>query len=259
MAPRGARAPMTSPEARLIVTADDLGLQGDVDAGIVRAASGGIVTHASWLAGGESADAAPGLVAREAPDLGVGLHLSLSQTRPSGDPRPLAGLLRPDGRFPDRQFAAIRWAWRRQRLGAIWDEWRAQADAFERAWGRTPTHLDSHQHVHLAPMLGPLAVRLAVERWIPRLRAPVGPARGLEARVFVALGARLRRRARSAGLTVPDRFDGFEHSGRLDRQKLSDMSAALGPGLTEWMAHPGMTDEPSGYARRQEMEALLAV
>lgn len=242
----------------LIVTADDLGLRDDVDSGIVRSASGGIVTHASWLAGGESAEASPGLVARKVPHLGVGLHLSLSQTRPSGDPGPLAGLLTPEARFPGWQFAAIRWAWgRRQRLNAVWAEWNAQADAFERVWGRTPTHLDSHQHVHLAPSFAPLAVRLAVERGIPRLRAPVGPARGLEARVFMALGRRLRRRAVAAGLTVPDWFDGFEHSGGLDRQRLRAMRGRLGAGLTEWMTHPGLRDEPGGYARRREMEALL--
>ena len=248
----------------LIVTADDLGLSASVDAGIVRAHRDGIVTHASWLAGGETAPEAAALVAREAPGLGVGLHLSLSQTRPSGDPAPLAGLLTPEGRFPRHQFAAIRWALGRQRLGAIWDEWQAQADAFERVWGRVPTHLDSHQHVHLAPTLGPLAVRLAVERGIPRLRAPVeASGRGtlrqrLETRVFSALGARLRRRARAAGLVVPDHFAGFARSGRLDAEALAAMRQRLGPGLTEWMTHPGVENEPSGYKRRSELDALTA-
>ena len=58
---------------RLIVVADDLGLSGSVDRGIVEAHRAGPVSHASWLAGGESADAAVDLVRESAPGLGIGL------------------------------------------------------------------------------------------------------------------------------------------------------------------------------------------
>ncbi len=241
----------------LIVTADDLGLRHDVDAGIVRAHREGIVTHASWLAGGESAPQAAALVTREAPGLEIGLHVALSHVRPSGPPEPLATLLTPEARFPSQ--AAALW-WSRQRPSAVWTEWSAQADAFERIWGRTPAHLDSHQHVHLAPWLGPLAVRLAAERGIPRLRAPNEPARGrIDTAVFSSLGRRLARVARASGVSTPERFEGFRWSGRLDADALEEMRASGARGVTEWMTHPGSHDEPGGYLRRQELEALVAV
>lgn len=245
----------------LYVTADDLGLREDVDRGILAAHRAGAVTHASWLAGGASSHSCVEAVRREAPALGVGLHLSLSQTLPSGDPGDLRGLLR-DGRFPPRQFDALRWLWSRPgRLAAVAREWHAQADAFERVWGRTPTHLDSHQHVHLAPPLARLAVTLAVSRGIPRIRAPRngspgrGFAGGIEAAVFYALGRRLAKRAESAGLDVPDTFDGFAFSGRATLPALRGFRQSGG---TEWMVHPGERDEPGGYARRQELDALCA-
>ncbi|MEM6327705.1 MAG: ChbG/HpnK family deacetylase [Bacteroidota bacterium] len=245
----------------LIVTADDLGLRPDVDLGIVDAHRAGAVTHASWLAGGASSREAVALVEREAPEMGIGLHLSLSQTQPSGDPARLGALLEA-GRFPERQFEAIRWAWiSRDHRRAIADEWEAQAVAFREAWGRVPYHLDSHQHVHLAPGLHALAVRLAIRHGIPRIRAPRGgsPGRGprgtLDAAVLSALGRRLAKRATEAGLVVPDVFDGFHVSGALTREDLRAMRTRT-RGLTEWMVHPGRTDEPGGYARRQELEAL---
>ncbi|MEM1054959.1 MAG: ChbG/HpnK family deacetylase [Bacteroidota bacterium] len=248
---------------RRIVTADDLGLREDVDLGIIRAHRAGAVTHASWLAGGETSREVTQIVTREAPGLGVGLHLSLSQTRPSAPNDRLGGLIR-SGRFPPNQFAAVRWAWgRRSRLLAVEAEWEAQADAFEHVWARTPTHLDSHQHVHLAPPFAALAVRLAVRRGIPRIRAPRGgrPGRSLrgrlEARVFDTLGRRLARLATEAGLLVPDAFDGFHASGRVTVADLRAMKARRLDGTTEWMVHPGLRDEPGGYARRQELEALI--
>lgn len=244
----------------LIVTADDLGLRPDVDEGIVRAHREGIVTHASWLAGGASAQEAAPLVQEVAPGLGVGLHLALSQTIPSGPLAPLAGLLTPEARFPPRQFSAILWARTRARREAVWNEWNAQADAFERTWGRTPTHLDSHQHVHLAPWLGPLAVRLAAERGIPRLRAPDEPARGrADTAVFSALGRRLARLVRASGVATPDHFDGYRWSGRLNTESLREMEAARGEGCTEWMTHPGTRDEPGGYQRLRELRSLAHV
>ena len=260
-APLAPGPPRSVPVSGLLVTADDLGLRESVDLGIVRAYRGGAVTHASWLAGGDSSRECVSTVRDNAPGLGVGLHLSLSQTRPSSDA--LSPLVR-EGRFPSRQFTAIRWAWgRAERLRAVAAEWEAQADAFEAVWGRAPSHLDGHQHGHLAPPFAPLAVALAVRRGIPRIRAPRGgsPGRGLrgraEAAAFYRLGARLALLAEAAGLTVPDLFDGFHASGHLTVRDLRLMETRR-RGLTEWMVHPGLRDEPGGYDRRQELDALLA-
>ena len=61
---------------QLIVNADDLGLTPGVNRGILRAFQDGIVTSASLLVTGSAFEDAVAL-ARQNPDLDVGLHLTL--------------------------------------------------------------------------------------------------------------------------------------------------------------------------------------
>ena len=248
---------------RLSVVADDLGLAPSVDAGIVRAHREGIVTSASWLAGGASAEAAVALVRRDAPALSVGLHLALSGVRPLT--RGLDALCDAEGRLPARQFATIRWAWgRRRRRRAVRDEWEAQLARFRALWGRDPAHLDGHQHVHLAPPFADLVVELARDAGgiSVRAAAEVDPhsrtRTTLEQRAFARLSRRLHRRARAAGLPTPDRFCGFAASGRVTASELVAMARDLRPGWTEWMVHPGGAVLADGYARVREQDALCA-
>ena len=90
---------------RAIVNADDLGFSDGVTAGILKAHREGIVTSASIVANMPSSEAAAGVLA-EVPELGVGLHLNVSQGRPlSKAGRALAdedGLMRRSGDRPKR-------------------------------------------------------------------------------------------------------------------------------------------------------------
>lgn len=119
----------------LIVNADDLGASQGVNRGILEAHERGIVTSASLMvrrpAAGEAAAAARGLTS-----LSLGLHLDLAE-----------------------------WAYRDGRWEPLYEradsddaagleaEVAGQIDAFRRLVDRNPTHLDSHQHVHLSPPL----------------------------------------------------------------------------------------------------------
>ena len=68
----------------LIVNADDLGWTEGVNRGIADAFRNGIVTSASMLANGEAF--AGGLqIAGQAPGLGLGVHLNLSDGAPVAD------------------------------------------------------------------------------------------------------------------------------------------------------------------------------
>src|SRR6516164_6665001 len=135
--------------AYLIVNADDFGLSAGVNAGIVQAHHQGIVTSASLMVRQVAAEAAAEL-SRELPALGVGLHFDLGEwAYRDGDWYPLSELIDLDD------------------AGAVRDELRRQFDSFQRLLGRAPTHLDSHQHVHLHSPVREIAAEIAAEVDVP--------------------------------------------------------------------------------------------
>lgn len=258
----------------LLINADDLGWTPGITAGILDVHARGVLPSATWLAGADAADDA---VQAAPTTLEVGLHLSLTGVRPLSDPAPFRPLLDAHGRLPRTHPRVFRWlATTPGSRRAVEGEWRAQYARFRDRWGRPPTHVDSHQHVALAPPLHDLFVRLAVEHGVRAVRAPVevrrpgdlyeteGTRLRLEVAVFSALGARLSRRARAAGLAVPDHFAGYRLSGRMTEADLLALLPRLAPGTTELMVHPGSADEPGavgasgGYRRATERDALVS-
>lgn len=116
---------------RLIVNADDLGYDPEIDRGILEAHARGIVTSATAMVDTPFAAAA----LRAAPlTLGVGLHAVL-------DP------------------AASR--------AAAEESLRAQLGRFEALRGAPPTHLDSHKHAHAVPALLEATAAVAARAKLP--------------------------------------------------------------------------------------------
>ena len=66
---------------KLIINGDDFGLSAENNAGIIAAYRNGGLTGTSLMMGGDAAQAAVEL-ARQHPKLAVGLHVSLSDTKP---------------------------------------------------------------------------------------------------------------------------------------------------------------------------------
>src|SRR5213075_316920 len=93
-------------------------------------------------------------------------------------------------------------------------EFTAQGEAVRAAVGAgRVTHLDTHQHLHLWPRIDSLVCRLA-QRWdVPGVRVTRSVGAGVKGRLVNLLGARLDRRARGAGLAVPEMFAGFDEAG----------------------------------------------
>ncbi len=254
---------------RLIVNADDLGLCAEVNAGILRAHREGIVTAASLLATGRGFDNAV-LRLRGAPRLEVGVHLAFVAERAlSGPKNTLCG---PDGRLPPSAGAfARRWLSGRIRGEDLETEARLQIERI-RAAGLVPSHLDSHQHVHLLPgvferiadlatRFGIETVRLPAERippgGVPAARLPRLP--GLLALRLLCARARRRRR-----LPPPLRFAGFLDGGHLTEERLLALLSGLEEGTTtELMCHPGLVPglpevAAWGYGHEEELRALTS-
>jgi len=116
---------------RLIVNADDLGYDPEIDRGILEAHERGIVTSATAMVDTPFASAA----LRQVPaSLGVGLHAVLDPTL-------------------TRSQAEV--------------ELRRQIDRFRELRGAPPTHLDSHKHHHARPELLAAFAAVAAEQRLP--------------------------------------------------------------------------------------------
>ena len=136
-------------ERYLIVNADDFGQSPGVNRGIIEAYEHGVVTSASlmtrWLAAGEAA-----LYAREHPTLSVGLHLDLGE-----------------------------WVWHAERWvplytvvpledrSAVERETYRQIETFRYLVGREPSHINSHQHVHMREPVRSVALQLSERLGVP--------------------------------------------------------------------------------------------
>jgi predicted glycoside hydrolase/deacetylase ChbG (UPF0249 family) len=138
---------------RLIVTADDVGLDRGMTAGAIEAHRRGIVTACSIVANGRDFDEAVARL-RDVPSLEVGVHLTLVEERALTT-----------GQTMPRNY--IRFLLSRPRN--VEPELRAQIDKVL-ATGLRVTHLNSHQHLHLWPGIGSVVSRLANEYGIGFVR-----------------------------------------------------------------------------------------
>ncbi|HVP39630.1 MAG TPA: ChbG/HpnK family deacetylase [Candidatus Saccharimonadales bacterium] len=246
---RGARV-----ERRLLWSADDFGLSGPVNEGIVLAHRQGRVRNASLLAGGAAFEEAVRL-ARGLPSLCLGVHLAAVEQRAVLPPERNPGLTSPDGRLPagHRQFLA-RYLAGRIRAAAVEAEWEAQI-ARVRDAGLTPEYLDSHQHLHVLPGLFEATVRLARRFGVRAVRTPgdvvpgrCGPVRRVLLMGLFRLGRRARAAARRERLFSPDGTLGVAEAGRITAARIRAWLPWLllrGAGTVELVSHPGM-GEPQG-------------
>jgi predicted glycoside hydrolase/deacetylase ChbG (UPF0249 family) len=209
-------------------------------------------------------------IAHDTPSLDIGVHLTLVGERPALPASSIPSLVGADGRFlPAVGAFARRYALGRIRRGEVTRELEAQV-ARVLAAGLRPTHLDSHQHVHMLP--GVLDSVLQVSRYfgVPWIRLPMeySPWGGFRTAGVVRLAEALALRAVSkpARRRLPVRTDGivgFLAGGRLDRAALRRIVSRLpAAGLWELVCHPGLADPASpygrwGYAWAEELAALI--
>jgi len=266
---RRRRAGQVGP-ASLIVNADDLGLCEAVNRGIAHAHDRGIVTSASLLAAGDALEHAVDL-ARARPGLDLGIHLSLTQTRPVSPAERIPSLIGEDGRL-HRDWRGFLSRYLRKRLPQteVEAELRAQIEK-ALATGLSFSHLDSHQHLHMLPGVLPIVVRLAADYGIGAVRFPnerrdIARPEGRRAAELLALRAACalsRPLLARNGLLIPDEFRGFAEAGRWRSDSLADTIFNLESGLTEIGCHPGDDDGVDaelgwGYQWEQELAALTS-
>jgi predicted glycoside hydrolase/deacetylase ChbG (UPF0249 family) len=233
---------------RIVLCADDFGMEPSVNEGILRLAAAGRVTAVTCMvdmpAWREGAQALPGVAGRA----DVGLHLDLG-TRSAGELLALAG--RGALGLVDEDRVADRVA--------------AQLDRFEAALGARPAFVDGHHHVHQLRPVRDALLRVLRARYgdrLPYVRnvVPLRP-RGTKASIVAGLGARsLLRRLVAEGIAHNPDFAGvYDLSPRSDFPSL--MRGWLGSiadrGLL--MCHPGLpgaTIDEAAAARVAELRHL---
>ena len=244
---------------RLIVNADDFGLTRPVTRGIVRAHREGIVTSASVMPSARAFNDAVQAY-RDNPQLDCGVHLTYVEERPvlAGGPP-----------FPRRHLDFFRaLALGRIRVRDVEREWRAQVEQCLDA-GLRPSHLDSHQHLHVFPALFRIVMRISADYGIPWVRVPRPPVepgrRGPGIALLLASGMMCRMQA-ARKVLICDRVAGIGASGRLTVDALIHVLSNLPSGVTELLCHPGEEDEELrrdygawGYQWAGELAALTSL
>jgi len=245
----------------LIVNADDLGWSEGVNRGIAQAHRNGLVTSTSLLANGRAFASALD-VARTNPELGVGVHLNLSDGPPCAALSDVKTLLNSSGDLDSSPEALLlRIASRSLELSEVEREWEAQINRV-RTSGISPTHVDGHKHVQMLPGLFEIALRLAKRHGIrairisheeSKLRALLSSGgeqktsvvlkQGVQARTLKLLAHDAREMADHAGLVTADYFCGIAQTGVMTREGVEQLLTHLPDGTTELMCHPGFADD----------------
>jgi chitin disaccharide deacetylase len=204
---------------RLIVTADDVGLDRGMTAGAIEAHRHGIVTACSIVANGREFDDAVARL-RDCPALEVGVHLTLVEERAltTGETMP-------------RNY--VRYLLSRRRDPE--PELRAQIERVLAA-GFHVTHLNGHQHLHQLPRISRIVQRLAREYRINYVRV-VNDRGGRKRRAAMAVLSALGDRSR--------RTIGVAEAGHLSVDRIVELLDYVSD-VTELVTHPGVN--VSGYA-----------
>ena len=189
----------------LIVNGDDFGRTPGINSGVIRAYDDGILTSASLMVRWPAAVGATAYC-RTRPDLSLGLHLDLGEWV-----------------FREGVWQSQYQVVESSDPNAVRDEVRAQLDAFRRLVGRDPSHLDSHQHVHLQEPVRSVLLEAARSLQVPT-------------------------RACSPHVRYCGDFYGQTGTGEpwpegITVDAFLRMVKGLGPGITELSCHPGQDDD----------------
>lgn len=228
---------------RSLIVADDFGLCPQGDSVIVSLLRRGAISGTSVLVGGRDKDPAFADLRelRREGRVQVGLHFNLTLSFGEPQARPVGRLLALSlARRLDREVAR--------------DALKRQFDQFLAAFGRPPDFLDGHQHVHVFPVVREAAADVLSRESLPEdfwVRLPdeagtVGWRRawragGAKALIVSALARGAAPVYRGAGLTVRQRFVGFQHlTATPDRYRQSFREMVVtAPSDALIMVHPG--------------------
>src|SRR4030095_5868231 len=129
---------------RLIINSDDYGRTPDISRGIREAHLQGVVTSTTCMMNIPTTAHDVAVAVHETPRLGLGVHLVLTMGKPILPRLAVSSIVDEDGNH--LKYNPFIENLPRLNIDEVKAEWRAQIEAFIRAAGRRPDHLDSHHH-----------------------------------------------------------------------------------------------------------------
>lgn len=256
---------MASPETRrLIVNADDFGLSPSVNEAVVRAHRDGILTSASLMVNEPGFDEAVRF-AKDNPDLGVGLHLTLLHGHSTLGPEKIPGLVNERNEFsyaPAR--TGMKYFFNRRLREPLRAEIHAQFKKF-RSTGLPLDHVNGHLHLHLHPVIFGILMEDATALGIRRLRLTRDclarsrrMARGhwlyrvSHAAIYEWLSSRARKPLQPRNIKHADITFGLLQNARVDEAYVLKLLPELPPGDSELYSHPSLDNF------KHEFDALVS-
>lgn len=259
---------------QLIINADDFGIHPAVNEAVRKAATEGILTSTSLMAGGDAFDEAVEM-ARSMPSLGIGIHLTLvGGIKPVLPPSEVPSLTWDNGVFcHDYGKLIVRDLEGKISLSEVYAEWDAQIQKIMNT-GLPVTHMDGHQHMHMWPHFYPIARDLAKKYHISCMRVPdedvlFGMKDGHIIRWTAKNGLSLLSRMHRPDLKknhirTNDHFFGMLYGGHLSPERFAKFILQTRLGITEIMCHPSADTRAMedtfhwGYHGEDELAGLLA-
>jgi chitin disaccharide deacetylase len=238
----------------LIISADDMGASACINDAIIKLFKASAITGTSLVANGPAFAEA----CRMLRDNGIneaGAHLTLTENYPPVNPDTykIKGFLNKKGYFPGGYInLALKLYSGKIKKQVLYDELRLQVEKI-RQEGFVLTHIDSHEYVHMLPLLWQITLKLCEEFSIPYIRIPnegLGVAGKdfqlrdiVRSRALWFFSKNAHKKIKDAGLVSGNAFLGHFHSGRLDSDILSFMAEHIQEGITELVVHPAFYSE----------------
>ncbi|MDQ3683656.1 MAG: ChbG/HpnK family deacetylase [Bacteroidota bacterium] len=206
---------------KLIVNADDFGQSEGINKGIIQAYEQGILTSASLMVQYSAATEAVAY-AKNNQSLGIGLHVDLGEWKYiNGDWAPLYEIVS----LNDRD--------------EVEKEVKCQLETFFLIMGRKPTHIDSHQHIHLRENICPVFIKIAQ-----------------------SLDVTLRRCSkviRYCGDFYGQCADGSPFHQAISVEGLQKIIMKLPEGYTEMACHPALEDDIDTMYRTERKKEVMTL
>lgn len=263
-------------QVQVIINGDDFGSSPEINEAVIRAFKAGTLASCSLMVTGEAFEEAVRL-AGEHEGLAVGLHLVAVQGRAVLPPNEIPALVDREGNFPDSPTSAgLKYYFSRAAREQLERELAAQFQKF-RDTGVKLSHVDSHLHMHIHPVIFATAVRLAERYGVRRMRVPRDdfwlaarfqkkdlPGKAITALIFGMLTRHMRTQLRKRDFFFAERVYGHFLSGGMTLDYVLFVLDHLSSPTNEIYFHPGTLTggTASDCSRRQragEFEILTSI
>lgn len=243
---------------RLIINSDDYGRTPDISRGIREAHLHGVVTSTTCMMNIPSTAADIAIALKETPALGMGVHLVLTMGQPIIPRQGTRATSITDENGDFFKYTPFIEHLSGMNMEEVKAEWHSQVEAFVSAFGRKPTHLDSHHHSsYFSPELFRAMLELATE-YDCAIRFPFTHSVSSE---LEETYQRVPDLIKEFNPHRPDNFVVEFYDEGATQEALLTIINNLNDGTSEIMCHPGYVDDTFGkesvYNRQRERELKI--